>query len=237
MTSSPGAACLATRIASWTIPSSRSAAEPAGVLVLGDAEEEDRRDAQLGHLGDRLAQPVERELILARHRGDLAPQVRAVVDEQRVDQVVDGQPRSRGPGRGAGDGRGAVGADAADSRRRAGMVIVAILVVTVRSRRIGSSRTVVDGDRRRGRDRVRSIGTDDSTRSRPADRGRARSMPAAVPWRGPAAGVQPDLVAVGVEAVDLQVLGRGVLLGADVDRHVGTRPRSGRSRLRLRLFR
>ena len=74
----------------------------AGVLVLGDAEEDDRRDAQLGGLGDRLAQPVERELILARHRGDLAPEVRAVVDEQRVDQVVDGQPvladrsRSRG---------------------------------------------------------------------------------------------------------------------------------------------
>ncbi len=34
-------------------------------------------------------------------------------------------------------------------------------------------------------------------------------------------GEQPDLVVVGVEAVDLQVLGRGVFLVADVDRHVG----------------
>ena len=92
----------------------------ARVLVLRDAEEEDRRDAQLGHLGDRLAEPVERELVLAGHRRDLPPQVLAVVDEQRIDQVVDGQPRSRGPGRGAGDGRGAGGDDGADNRRRAG---------------------------------------------------------------------------------------------------------------------
>ncbi len=64
---------------------------PARVLVLGDPEEDDPRDTQLGDLGDHLAEAVERELILARHRGDLAPEVLAVVDEQGIDQVVDGQ--------------------------------------------------------------------------------------------------------------------------------------------------
>ena len=73
-------------------PRRRERGRAARVLVRGDAEEEDRRDAQLGDLGDRLAEAVERELVLAGHRGDLAPQVRAVVDEQRVDQVVDRQP-------------------------------------------------------------------------------------------------------------------------------------------------
>ena len=65
---------------------------PPRILVLGDAEQEDRRDAQLGRLGHRLAQPVERELILPRHRRDLPPQALPVVDEQRVDQVIHGQP-------------------------------------------------------------------------------------------------------------------------------------------------
>ena len=61
--------------------------------MLGDSEEEDCRDAQLGRFGDGFAQPVERELVLARHRRDLAPQVFAVIDEQRIDQVVDAEAR------------------------------------------------------------------------------------------------------------------------------------------------
>ena len=65
----------------------------ARILVLGDAEEDDRRDPQLGDLGDRLAEPVERELVLAGHRRDLAAEVVSVVDEQGIDQVVDGQLR------------------------------------------------------------------------------------------------------------------------------------------------
>ena len=89
ITSSPGAACLASRTASCTIPPSARRRPSPRVLVLRDAEEEDRRDAQLGHLRDRLAEPVERELVLPRHRRDLAPQVRAVVDEHRINQVVD----------------------------------------------------------------------------------------------------------------------------------------------------
>ena len=62
------------------------------ILVLGNAEQQDRRDAQLGDLGHRLAEAIERELILPRHRRDLAPEVRAVIDEQRVNQVVHRQP-------------------------------------------------------------------------------------------------------------------------------------------------
>ena len=120
MTSRPGACRLVSRIASWTIPSSSRGGRAARVLVLGDAEEEDAGDAQLGHLGDRLAEPVERELVLAGHRGDLAAEVRAVVDEQGIDQVVDRQVGSRGPGRGVRDGRGAGGAVERDSRRRVG---------------------------------------------------------------------------------------------------------------------
>ena len=65
---------------------------PPRILMRGDAEEEDGRDPQLGHLRDPLAQPVERVLILAGHRRDLAAQVRAVVDEHRVDQVIQPQP-------------------------------------------------------------------------------------------------------------------------------------------------
>ena len=45
-------------------------------------------------------------------------------------------------------------------------------------------------------------------------------MPAPLAPRGRRLRVQPDLVAVGVEAVDHQVLGRGVLADADLDRHV-----------------
>ena len=108
----------------------------AGVLVLGDAEEQDRRDAQLGHLGDRLAQPVERELILARHRRDLAPQVLAVIDEQRIDQVVHAPAdvsRTSSRSRGC---RGGGGADAADSRRRAGTSFVLCYLSSVIGHRL-----------------------------------------------------------------------------------------------------
>ena len=59
--------------------------------MLGDPEEDDRRDSQLGDLGDSLAEPVERELVLARHRRHFAPEVFPVVDEQRIDQVADRQ--------------------------------------------------------------------------------------------------------------------------------------------------
>ena len=63
------------------------------VFVLRDSEQEDRRDAQLGRFGDRFAEPVERELVLAGHRRDFTPEVLAVIDEKRIDQVVDGKTR------------------------------------------------------------------------------------------------------------------------------------------------
>ena len=66
-------------------------------------------------------QPVERELVLARHRGDLAPEVRAVVDEQRVDQVVDRQPVLADEVAEPGMAAEPAGAVERDSRRRAGM--------------------------------------------------------------------------------------------------------------------
>ena len=90
------------------------------VFVLGDSEEEDRRDAQLGRFGDGFAEPVERELVLARHRRDFAPKVLAVINEQRIDQVVDGETRFTDHAREAADDRAGVGADEADNRRRAG---------------------------------------------------------------------------------------------------------------------
>ena len=90
ITSSPGACRLTRRIASWTIPLERCG-RAACVLVSRDAEQQHGRDAQLVHLGDRLPQPVERPLILPRHRGDLPPEVLPVVDEQRIDQVIDRQ--------------------------------------------------------------------------------------------------------------------------------------------------
>ena len=82
---------LATRIACWTIPSSRSAADPRASLCSGMPKRMIAGMPSSATSATAFAQPVERELILARHRGDLAPQVLAVVDEQRVDQVVHGQ--------------------------------------------------------------------------------------------------------------------------------------------------
>ncbi len=63
----------------------------ARVFVLRDAEEDDAGYTQFGDLGETFAQPVDRELILTRHRGNLAPEVSAVIDKQRVDQVERGE--------------------------------------------------------------------------------------------------------------------------------------------------
>ena len=187
------------RIASWTIPSSREAAEPRASLCSGMPKRRIAGMPSSDDLGDGFAQPVERELVLARHRRDLAPQVLAVIDEQRIDQVVDGQAAFRGPDREAGDDRGGVGADAADNRRRAG--------------RSSRNSPGVEGDdgraewstdtivaRRASRGSVPSIDAARDDRS-------SKLMPAFVGGRGRRWN-QPDLVAVGVEALDLQVFGR-----------------------------
>ena len=61
------------------------------VFVFGDAEEEDGGDLAVDDLVDDFGQAVQRELVLAGHRGDLAFEVLAVVDEEGVDEVVDGE--------------------------------------------------------------------------------------------------------------------------------------------------
>src|SRR3972149_2673713 len=66
------------------------------VLGGGQAEQEDGGDAQRPQLPGLGGQHVERELVLAGHRLDLAPNVLAVGDEQRVDE-----PLRREAGRGA----------------------------------------------------------------------------------------------------------------------------------------
>ena len=101
------------------MPSSRAAAEPSASLYSGIPKRMTRRDTELGHQCESIAEPVERELVLARHRRDLALEVFSMIDKQGVDQVVHRQLCSREPGREAGDGRGAAGADRADNGRRA----------------------------------------------------------------------------------------------------------------------
>ena len=63
------------------------------VFMLGDTEEQDCRQAQVGRFSHRVAEPVERELVLARHRRDFAPKILAVIDEERINQVGDGEMR------------------------------------------------------------------------------------------------------------------------------------------------
>jgi hypothetical protein len=62
-------------------------AAPCLVLGLGQAEEDDRRDAERLQLVDLGGQLVERELEDARHRRDLVAQAGARLHEQRVDEV------------------------------------------------------------------------------------------------------------------------------------------------------
>ena len=82
--------------------------------MLRDPEEDDRRDTQIGNLADGLAEPVERQLILTRHRPDLTEEVRAVINEHRVDQIIRrGGAQSQRPRREGGDGRGGVVGDEA----------------------------------------------------------------------------------------------------------------------------
>ena len=63
-----------------------------GVLAERDPEQDDRRDAERGQLGDLLAQALPRVLHDAGQRRDRLRLVDALAHEQRRDQVVDGQP-------------------------------------------------------------------------------------------------------------------------------------------------
>ena len=64
-----------------------------GVLLGRQAEEQHAGDAQAGDLLDLGGELIDRELIAARHRPDLAPHAVAVGDEQRIDEPIDRQRR------------------------------------------------------------------------------------------------------------------------------------------------
>ncbi len=58
------------------------------VLVLGDAEEDERPDAEFAGRADFVDERIDAELVVARHRGDLLPDAFPGPDEQRQDQVA-----------------------------------------------------------------------------------------------------------------------------------------------------
>ena len=68
----------------------------AGVLVLGDAEEDHRGDAEPGERPDLLAEALLGVLDDAGHRRDRLRVADALLHEERRDQVVDGEPRLGG---------------------------------------------------------------------------------------------------------------------------------------------
>ena len=120
ITRTSGATRLAILIACCTIPSSRQAAEPCASLCSGMPKRRMRRNAQLSRFGNGVTEPVQRELELAGHRRDFPAQVLAVINEERIDQVVSREPRLDRPCREVADGRGGGVDDEEDNRRRAG---------------------------------------------------------------------------------------------------------------------
>ena len=63
------------------------------VLLLRNAEQDHRRDAEIAHRAALLHRLVDRQLRDARHRADRLRHPRARHDEQRQDELVDAQPR------------------------------------------------------------------------------------------------------------------------------------------------
>ena len=63
-------------------------------LVLGgrQPEEQDSRDAESAKLLRLSRQPVDRQVVLPRHRRDLFAGIAAVHDEERVDEAVGRKP-------------------------------------------------------------------------------------------------------------------------------------------------
>ncbi len=64
-----------------------------GVLALRQPEEQHAGDSEVPHLAALLHDGVHAHLVIARHRGDLAPDARARTHEQRVHQAVGRKPR------------------------------------------------------------------------------------------------------------------------------------------------
>src|SRR6059058_4723678 len=63
-------------------------AGPGGVLGRRDAEQDERPDAQLAGGPDLVDEPVDAELVVARHGRDLLPDPGPGADEQRQDEVA-----------------------------------------------------------------------------------------------------------------------------------------------------
>ena len=54
----------------------------------GNAEEDERRDAEVAGAADLVDERVDAELVVAGHRGDFLPDAFAGADEQRQDEVA-----------------------------------------------------------------------------------------------------------------------------------------------------
>ena len=61
---------------------------PGWIFPLGNPEEDRRSDAEAAKFVNLLAQPVDRDLVDVRHRGDLGAHIDAVSHEERVDEVA-----------------------------------------------------------------------------------------------------------------------------------------------------
>jgi hypothetical protein len=61
------------------------------VLLVGDAEEDERLQPQIDAAPNFFGQAVEAELIVAGHRGDFFLDAAAGADEEGEDEVIDGQ--------------------------------------------------------------------------------------------------------------------------------------------------
>ena len=75
------------------MPSSSRALEPVASLCVGNAEEDEGADAQVDGGADLVDQAIDAELVVARHRGDFFLDAVAGADEQRQDEIVDGERR------------------------------------------------------------------------------------------------------------------------------------------------
>ena len=87
MTRKSRAARLAARMAWAMMPASERASEPVASFVVGNAEEDHAAQAQFDGLGDFVGEHVGRELVIARHGGDLLSYAFARPDEERQDQI------------------------------------------------------------------------------------------------------------------------------------------------------
>ena len=75
------------------MPSSCNALDPVASFDVGNAEQNERLHAKLAGGADLIDQPIDAELVVARHRRDLLPNARARPDEQRQNEVANVERR------------------------------------------------------------------------------------------------------------------------------------------------